>query len=100
MLSWTYLRILFVICVNPKVHSIADISLLWTSADSPFDEQLDQEAVKLINEGDILVNQITKGYPQPSQENVVRCTEQITKKIQELLLAAQAGRHSWLVYEP
>ncbi|XP_015776728.1 PREDICTED: ARF GTPase-activating protein GIT1-like [Acropora digitifera] len=71
-----------------------------SSSDSPFDEQLDQEAVKLINEGDILVNQITKGYPQPSQEDVVRCTEQITKKIQELLLAAQAGRHSWLVYEP
>ncbi|KAK2562229.1 ARF GTPase-activating protein GIT2 [Acropora cervicornis] len=65
--------------------------------DSPFDEQLDQEAVKLINEGDILVNQITKGYPQPSQENVVRCTEQITKKIQELLLAAQAGRHSCFI---
>jgi len=32
---------------------------------------------------------------EPSQEDVVRCTEQITKKIQELLLAAQAGRHSW-----
>lgn len=68
-----------------------------SSSDSPFDEQLDQEAVKLINEGDILVNQITKGYPQPSQEDVVRCTEQITKKIQELLLAAQAGRHSCFI---
>ena len=98
MLFCTYLSIVFVICYNPKVHSITDISLLCTLADSPFDEQLDQEAVKLINEGDILVNQITKGYPQPSQEDVVRCTEQITKKIQELLLAAQAGRHSWLVY--
>ena len=30
----------------------------------------------------------------PSQEDIVRATEQITKKIQELLLAAQGGRNS------
>ena len=65
--------------------------------DSPFDEQLDQAAVKLIHAVDDLVNEARKDSRQPSQEDVVRCTEQITKKIQELLLAAQAGRHSWLV---
>ena len=65
-------------------------------ADSPFDEQLDREAEKLIHEVDDLVNEATKDSKQhPSQEDVVRCTEQITKKIQELLLSAQAGRHSW-----
>lgn len=63
--------------------------------DSPFDEQLDQAAVKLIHAVDDLVNEARKDSRQPSQEDVVRCTEQITKKIQELLLAAQAGRHSW-----
>ena len=65
-------------------------------ADSPFDEQLDREAEKLIHAVDDLVNEATKDSKQhPSQEDVVRCTEQITKKIQELLLSAQAGRHSW-----
>lgn len=66
-----------------------------SSSDSPFDEQLDQEAVKLINAADSLVSQAKKdSRVQVSQENVVQCTEQITKKIQELLLSAQAGRHS------
>ena len=69
--------------------------MFCSTADSPFDEQLDREAVKLINAVDDLVNQATKESRQPSQEDVVRCTEQITKKIQELLLSAQAGRHSW-----
>ena len=64
-------------------------------ADSPFDDPLDQKAVKLIHAVDDLVNQATQNSRQPSQEDVVRCTEQITKKIQELLLSAQAGRHSW-----
>ena len=65
-------------------------------ADSPFDEQLDREAEKLIHAVDDLVHEATKDVrQQPSQEDVVRCTEQITKKIQELLLSAQAGRHSW-----
>ena len=68
---------------------------LCSIADSPFDEQLDQEAVKLINAADSLVSQAKKdSRVQVSQENVVQCTEQITKKIQELLLSAQAGRHS------
>lgn len=30
----------------------------------------------------------------PTQESIVKATEQITKKIQELLLAAQGSRHS------
>lgn len=68
-----------------------------SSSDSPFDEQLDREAVKLIHAVDDLVNQATKDSRQPSQEDVVRCTEQITKKIQELLLSAQAGRHSCFI---
>lgn len=69
-----------------------------SSSDSPFDEQLDREAEKLIHAVDDLVNEATKdSRPQPSQEDVVRCTEQITKKIQELLLSAQAGRHSCFI---
>ena len=73
-------------------------NIFFKSADSPFDEQLDREAEKLIHAVDDLVNEATKdSRPQPSQEDVVRCTEQITKKIQELLLSAQAGRHSWWI---
>jgi len=69
-----------------------------SSSDSPFDEQLDREAEKLIHAVDDLVNEATKdARQQPSQEDVVRCTEQITKKIQELLLSAQAGRHSCFI---
>ncbi|KAL9980717.1 hypothetical protein ACROYT_G009345 [Oculina patagonica] len=67
-------------------------------SDSPFDEQLDREAEKLIHAVDDLVHEATKDIRlQPSQEDVVRCTEQITKKIQELLLSAQAGRHSCFI---
>lgn len=69
-----------------------------SSSDSPFDEQLDREAEKLIHAVDDLVHEATKDVrQQPSQEDVVRCTEQITKKIQELLLSAQAGRHSCFI---
>ncbi|XP_078362260.1 ARF GTPase-activating protein GIT2-like [Oculina patagonica] len=69
-----------------------------SSSDSPFDEQLDREAEKLIHAVDDLVHEATKDIRlQPSQEDVVRCTEQITKKIQELLLSAQAGRHSCFI---
>ena len=65
-----------------------------------FDEQLDEEAVKLITEADNLVSAATQELEEgdePTQEDVVMYTENITKKIQELLLNAQAGRHSWLV---
>ncbi|KAL9980719.1 hypothetical protein ACROYT_G009347 [Oculina patagonica] len=69
-----------------------------SSSDSPFDEQLEREAEKLIHAVDDLVHEATKDIRlQPSQEDVVRCTEQITKKIQELLLSAQAGRHSCFI---
>ncbi|KAL9980725.1 hypothetical protein ACROYT_G009355 [Oculina patagonica] len=69
-----------------------------SSSDSPFDEQWDREAEKLIHAVDDLVHEATKDIRlQPSQEDVVRCTEQITKKIQELLLSAQAGRHSCFI---
>ena len=34
----------------------------------------------------------------PTQESIVKATEQITKKIQELLLAAQGSRHSRYVF--
>ena len=52
---------------------------------------MDQDAVNLINEAHVFMKSTAQ---EPSQEHVVRCTEQITKKIQELLLSAQAGRHS------
>ncbi|KAL9980727.1 hypothetical protein ACROYT_G009358 [Oculina patagonica] len=66
-----------------------------SSLDSPFEEHLDREAEKLIHAVDDLVHEATKDIrQQPSQEDVVRCTEQ---KIQELLLAAQAGRHSCFI---
>ena len=82
----------------PKCFSLFSQLLTFDAifpADSPFDEQMDQEAEKLIHAADDLVNKAKQESKQPSQEDVVRCTEQITKKIQELLLSAQAGRHSW-----
>ena len=38
--------------------------------------------------------QSPRGEELPTQESIVKATEQITKKIQELLLAAQGSRHS------
>ena len=37
---------------------------------------------------------ISHSQPRLTKEEVVVCTEQITKRIQELLLAAQAGKHN------
>ena len=71
--------------------------LVFVDAQS-YGEQLDEEAVKLITEADNLVSaaaQELEESDEPSQEDVVLYTENITKKIQELLLNAQAGRHSW-----
>ncbi|XP_032241813.2 ARF GTPase-activating protein GIT2 [Nematostella vectensis] len=59
----------------------------------PTDSQIDEEAERLIHEAEDMVSAAAREF-EPSQEDVVRCTEQITKKIQELLLSAQAGRHS------
>ena len=59
---------------------------------------MDEEAEKLITEADNLVSAATQELEEsdePTQEDVVMYTENITKKIQELLLNAQAGRHSW-----
>ncbi|KXJ27899.1 ARF GTPase-activating protein GIT2 [Exaiptasia diaphana] len=57
------------------------------------DNQIDEEAERVLSEAEGIVQAAAREF-EPSQEDVVRCTEQITKKIQELLLAAQAGRHS------
>jgi len=38
--------------------------------------------------------QLPRAEELPTQESIVKATEQITKKIQELLLAAQSSRHS------
>jgi hypothetical protein len=54
-------------------------------------QELEDEARRIMNEADSLIN---LSQPRLTKEEVVLCTEQITKRIQELLLAAQAGKHS------
>jgi hypothetical protein len=54
-------------------------------------QELEDEARRIMSEADSLIN---LSQPRLTKEEVVLCTEQITKRIQELLLAAQAGRHS------
>ncbi|XP_031561938.1 ARF GTPase-activating protein GIT2-like [Actinia tenebrosa] len=60
------------------------------------DQQIDEEAERVLSEAEGIVQAAAREF-EPSQEDVVRCTEQITKKIQELLLAAQAGKHSCFI---
>lgn len=57
-------------------------------------QELEDEARRIMIEADSLIN---LSQPRLTKEEVVLCTEQITKRIQELLLAAQAGTHSRLV---
>ena len=54
-------------------------------------QELEDEARRIMVEADSL---ISHSQPRITKEEVVICTEQITKRIQELLLAAQAGKHS------
>lgn len=54
-------------------------------------QELEDEARRIMSEADSLIN---LSQPRLTKEEVVLCTEQITKRIQELLLAAQAGKHS------
>ncbi|XP_046840388.1 ARF GTPase-activating protein GIT2-like [Xenia sp. Carnegie-2017] len=54
-------------------------------------EELEKEATRIMIEADSLIN---LSQPRLTKEEVVLCTEQITKRIQELLLAAQAGKHN------
>ena len=54
-------------------------------------QELEDEARRIMIEADSLIN---LSQPRLTKEEVVLCTEQITKRIQELLLAAQAGKHS------
>ena len=57
-------------------------------------QEIEDEASRIMSEADSLIN---LSQPRLTKEEVVLCTEQITKRIQELLLAAQAGRHNRFV---
>lgn len=62
-----------------------------TDSEENMKQELEDEARRIMNEADSLIN---LSQPRLTKEEVVLCTEQITKRIQELLLAAQAGKHS------
>ena len=57
-------------------------------------QEIEDEASRIMSEADSLIN---LSQPRLTKEEVVLCTEQITQRIQELLLAAQAGRHNRFV---
>jgi len=66
-----------------------DTVLLSTNADFSAVAESGTDSATLCSTGDVL----------PTQDDVVRKTDRITKRLQELFLAAQEGNRTWYAFQ-